>query len=398
MDGIRRSSLVGLVGLVVVAMISTSAQATHPSDGGRATDISDAAGALAMAQTMAASPGSVVEARLESDASGDTHHAAVMSYANNMAGFPTNGDSFFMIGSGETNLANDVGIRSQTGTSTVLQFHSVAGAPADTMNTNESQDLSGFTAEFAVPDGDGIPCFTVDLKFASEEFPEYVNSKYNDFVIGRINNDDAPTVDLTDPQKPHPVAPGNFIRDANGRPVTINNNYAASPANSTGSMYDQATPTLRAKTPVPDDPTFEFSVYVADAGDSVLDTMVFLDNARVQRVEKCPVGAIGGGTLTLAARVKRGKVRASGKLAPPHPGKNVVVTLYKRKGGKWVKVDSKTDRLGAAVDTNNDGAPDASKYATTFPVPNNTMKCKVKSSFKGDGDTLPVSRSKIFRC
>jgi hypothetical protein len=380
--------------------VSTAAQATHTSDGARATDIADTAGALLMAQAMAASPASVLSATLESDGTGDTHHAAVMSYASPMAQFPSSGSSFMMIGSGETNLANDTSIRSQTSTSTFLQSSGITGSPTDVMNTNEGfgNDLSGLTAMFSIPDGSGIPCFTVDLKFLSEEFPEYVGSAFNDFVTGRINNDNAPTVDVSVPTAPKPVAPGNFIRDANGNPVTVNNNYAASPANSSGTMYDQATPTLRAKTPVPEGDSFEFTVYVADAGDNAYDTMVFLDNARVQRVAKCPTGAIGGGTLKLNGRVRKGKVVASGSLAPPHPTKNVKVTLYKRKGGAWRKVDSKRARLGAAVDTNKDGSLDASRYRTTFPAPARTQKCKLKATFVGDKDTLPVSRSDTFNC
>jgi len=397
-EGIRKTTVVGLAGLVAMALVSTSAQATHGSDGGRAQSIADTAGALAVAQTMAANPAAVLSATLESDVTGDTHHAAVMSYASNMAGFPKAGGSFMMVGSGETNLANDTGIRSNPNTSTDLRSYAVAGAPAASMVTNQGQDLAGFTAEFAVPSGSGIPCFTVDLKFLSEEFPEFVGSPFNDFVTGRINNSNAPTVDVSNPANPKPVAPGNFIKDAKGRPVTVNNNYAAAPANSTGTMYDQATPTLRAKTPVPDDPSFEFTVYVADAGDSIYDTMVFLDNAKVTRVAKCPAGAIGGATLTANGSVKKGKVVAKGKLAPPHPSKSVKVTLYKRKGGKWVKVAAKNAGLSAAKDTNGDGAADASKYKTTFPVPKNTTKCKIKSRFAGDKDTLAASRNDTFKC
>jgi Calx-beta domain len=101
-------------------------------------------------------------------------------------------------------------------------------------------------------------------------------------------------------------------------------------------------------------------------------------------------------THLLAAK-KSGKIVASGWLDPAHTGVNMVVTLLKKKGGRFVRVTRKQALLGSGIDLNSDGVLD-SKFGATFSNPKGTTKCRVVASFAGDLDHFASKARKTFAC
>jgi hypothetical protein len=368
---IRKLSPVFVAVLVLgaLALETGTATATHPSDGSRDP--------MVVAQAMALDPATVIAAELATDGTEVSDHSAVMQYANPIASFPTAGDDFAMVSNGETNKADDP--NNASGTSTGLFG----------LNTNRGQDLAGLNVEFAIPPGSKPVCFQVDVKFLSEEFPEFVGSPYNDFATGRINNTTPPSV--TDGDLPD--APGNFLHDETNVALTVNNNYLVSPARAAGSTYDGATPVLVARADVPDGTSFTFSAYVADVADSIYDTTLFLDNAEVFRSDKCREGTFGPSVTKVLVTKGNGRFKVNGTVAPVHDGDKMSVTLFKKTSGGFKKIDSTTPTL---KDDTSD--PEVSRFDTSFTDPKGSGVCKVVAAFARDGDHLPSSDSKTFKC
>ncbi|MBK5227445.1 MAG: choice-of-anchor L domain-containing protein [Actinobacteria bacterium] len=336
---------------------------------------------MVVAQAAAADPGGVLDAFLESDGTGTTSSAAVMAFTgDDHNGFPTGDDDAFMgLATGDAAFMND-------GDQTYFASGYLGG-----MFTNRGTDLAGMTMEFTIPEGTGPVCFVVDLKFLSEEFPEYVGSSYNDFVAGRINDTAPPTIadDNT------PVAPGNFLRDGEGAPLTVNNNYNVNAGNADQTVYDGASPILQARTEVPDGDSFTFSLWIADVGDSNFDSAVFVNNARVLRTSNCESGTSGPSETTLKVKVGK-RVKASGTVVPSGPGQEMVVTLFKKVGGQWTKKQVMRPLLSDPIDIDGDGIAEGSRYATTLKKPGGS--CKVKAKYPGDSDTYPSVAQKTFNC
>lgn len=367
----RTRSLV-FAGLSVIALVSLQTPAVAV-DGSRDP--------VVLAQAASSDPDDVLDAFFESDGTGTTAATSAMAFdGEDRNGFPTGDDDSFMgISSGDAALMND-------GDQSYFSSGYLGG-----MFTNTGTDLAGLTIEYAIPEGSEPACFIVDLKFLSEEFPEYVGSSYNDFVVGRINNTDPPTIDADNT----PVAPGNFLRDGEGKPLTVNNNYNVNAAHADATVYDGASPTLQARTEVPDGESFTFSLWIADVGDSIFDSMVFVDDARVLRTSDCEQGTFGPSNTTLKVNVGA-KVKASGTLVPSAPGQEMIVTLYKKVGGNWVKKQTMHPLLSDPVDVNGDGVAEGSTYKTTLKKPGGS--CKVKAKYPGDNDAFPSVATKTFKC
>ena len=81
------------------------------------------------------------------------------------------------------------------------------------------------------------------------------------------------------------------------------------------------------------------------------------------------------------------KIKAEGRLLPRHPGERVTVTLFKKQGGEFVKLQAKRPRL------NN-----KSRYETSFDFPRRTRRCRVTTTFAFDFDHLGDQASKTFGC
>jgi hypothetical protein len=101
-------------------------------------------------------------------------------------------------------------------------------------------------------------------------------------------------------------------------------------------------------------------------------------------------------SITLQVVRKARSVSAKGILEPTASGHRVAVTLYKRQGGKFVKVAAKTVRVKSLMDRDADGKTDGS-YAASFSRPSAGGTYKVVAHFKGAAIYAPCTRSKRFR-
>lgn len=80
------------------------------------------------------------------------------------------------------------------------------------------------------------------------------------------------------------------------------------------------------------------------------------------------------------------RIKVTGSVFPQHPGKEVTVTLYKKRDGVFVKLATKQPTLSST-----------SAYSTKFARPS-SGKCKTRSVFPGDADHLASSRTLKFSC
>ncbi len=199
-----------------------------------------------------------------------------------LAGFPLSGGSYAILSSGDATFADD------PNTSPDTTGASGGDAPGTGAHGDSVHDLVTLRIDVNVPIT--ANCLSLDFKFLSEEYPEFVGSGYDDAFVAELDVSDFVISD--DPTAPSSVsAPNNFAFDADGRLVSINTT-GFSVADAAGTTYDGATPVLRAATPItPGDHAIHLSVF--DQEDSGLDSAAFLDNLRVFRVPdgSCNAGA-----------------------------------------------------------------------------------------------------------
>lgn len=90
------------------------------------------------------------------------------------------------------------------------------------------------------------------------------------------------------------------------------------------------------------------------------------------------------------------RILARGRLSPARPGKHMVVRLFRRQNGVWVRLRTKRPLLRGTTDVNGDGFTD-SRYRTRFGRPR-PGTCKVIATFVG-GATFASSKAvRQFRC
>ena len=91
-------------------------------------------------------------------------------------------------------------------------------------------------------------------------------------------------------------------------------------------------------------------------------------------------------TTTASVTRTSGAVRVRGAVSPSHPGKRVIVTLFRKRNGVFARVATKQPLLSAS-----------SVYTATFMRPR-PGACRVTSRFPGDADHRASARSISFRC
>jgi hypothetical protein len=101
-------------------------------------------------------------------------------------------------------------------------------------------------------------------------------------------------------------------------------------------------------------------------------------------------------SLTLRVVRKSRAVVAKGILEPATSGERVIVTLFRKHGGKFVKVAAKTVPVRYLKDRDRDGKTDGS-FAATFLRPKAKGAYKILARFKGTATYKPCTRGKVFR-
>jgi hypothetical protein len=182
-----------------------------------------------------------------------------------LTGFPTNGNTYAILSSGDVNTIGE--LLTNESESTTTEYESQEG------NRGESAfDFSVLKLGVEVPNGDN--CLSLDYRFLSEEFPEFVGSPFNDAFIAEVDSSSWGVGEGGEIARPN-----DFAASTAGTPISVNGvgPAAVSPAESAGTYFDAATGLITTKTPITPGP---HSVYLSvfDASDHAYDSAVFLDN------------------------------------------------------------------------------------------------------------------------
>ncbi|MGB3947013.1 MAG: choice-of-anchor L domain-containing protein [Bacteroidia bacterium] len=203
-----------------------------------------------------------------------------ISISNATLNCPTGASGSF---TGTSSLGIQNGIILTSGSITLASPNTGSSSSGTGNGTPGDSDLNGIagagTYDACGLEFDMIPlCDTIKFKyvFGSEEYPEYVNSGYNDAFAFFINGPGIPT-------------PTNIAKlPGTSTIVTIDNvNSGANPqyyvANSgTTIEYDGHTTVLTAWSVVQPCQTYHMKIVIADAGDGIFDSGVFLEAGSLQ--------------------------------------------------------------------------------------------------------------------
>ena len=201
-----------------------------------------------------------------------------------LAGFPLSGGTFAILTTGNVALAD----QPNTGTDTS------ASDGGTSVRGDTDHDVSVLKIDLVVPDG--ANCLSINFRFLSEEYPEFVGSPFNDAFIAELDTSTWTTSGTVI------SAPDNFAFDPAHSVISVNAVGVTSmtQANAAGTTYDGATPLLSASTPVTPGPHSLF-LSIFDQGDDIFDSAVFLDNLVISTTP--PEGCLRGATVLSASKI-----------------------------------------------------------------------------------------------
>ena len=187
-----------------------------------------------------------------------------------LAGFPQlPSTDFAILTSGDANLADDTPQTQSESSGT-----GDGGSPVDVPSRGDTAfDVSTLRIGVNVPAG--ANCLSLDYRFLSEEFPEFVGTNYNDAFIAELDTSTWTTSGSTI------SAPNDFATHTGASGVNVNGvgPVAVSAAEASDTTYDAATGLVTTKTPItPGAHTVILSIF--DQGDSAYDSAAFVDNLR----------------------------------------------------------------------------------------------------------------------
>ena len=217
--------------------------------------------AFDLANAMAQSPGIVTGASfVAAPPTGTPYDLQTRS----LGGFPRAGSTYAILTSGDATLADTPNSSGSSGADD--------GGP--NVRGNTDLDVTILKVDLDVPFGSN--CLSIDFRFLSDEFPEFVGSSFNDAFIAELDTSDWTT------SGSEITAPNNFAFDPAHNVISINAAGAASMSadEAAGTTYDGATPLLSASTPItPGAHSLYLSIF--DQGDHAYDSAIFLDRLRL---------------------------------------------------------------------------------------------------------------------
>jgi len=202
--------------------------------------------------------------------SGDALSSGIYTFGDTISPDATPGDTGVILSTGYvadfTNNSGTTNTNTATNTSTNTSgvnndadFNAIAGAG--------TRDASFLEIDFT-PQGDTI---TIDFVLSSEEFPEYINSAFNDVIGVWVNGVEA-TVTIGDGS----ASIGNINGDDTG------NIYNDNTGDQFNTEMDGFTVTLTFVAPVTPNAVNTLKIGVADVGDSSYDTNLLIAGGSVQ--------------------------------------------------------------------------------------------------------------------
>jgi hypothetical protein len=220
----------------------------------------------------------------------------------------------------------------------------IFGDPSDFESTDfglvapdGSRDLASLTLTLIVPGTPGAPnTLSFNFRFMSEEYPEWVGTQYNDFF----------RVFLTTPSGTQQIA-----FDTNGNPINVNNNFFDPAIYPAGTKFDGTTPLLTTMATVTGGDIITLTFEVADMGDNIYDTAVFIDNLRFSEGGEGP--PVTGAFVTIS-----GTIRWTDSAGNTHPVRFAPVEIRDKEDvGSELVATTVTDANGfySVVINNDDG-------------------------------------------
>ena len=297
-NGRRMAGVLGFViaALAAIVVAGPASAAINPSNNADAVTAAavngSTAGFVTGSQFTTAPPGG--------------NYAAVSD--TDLALFPLEGNDYAVLSTGDATLADQANSAPDTSTDN-------GGGGGG--HGSEVNDLVTLQVNLNVPANRN--CLTVDFRFLTEEFPEYIGSQYNDAFLVELDANDFTVAD-----DGKVTAPSNFAFDPDGRIVTVNA-AGTSADNALGTTYDGATPILRATTPItPGAHTLYLSIY--DANDSVFDSTAFVDNIRLRqaKAEDCTRGSANNQNADDRCLNRKPTIFASSGVATGTEGDDVI--------------------------------------------------------------------------
>ena len=101
-------------------------------------------------------------------------------------------------------------------------------------------------------------------------------------------------------------------------------------------------------------------------------------------------------TAIVKVRAAKRLIAVHGRVSPARGRKHVIVRLFRRHNGAWVRIGTKRSLLAGSTDVNGDGFTD-SRYATRFGRPK-AGRCKILAAYPGDAKFAPSRAIRLFRC
>ena len=225
---------------------------------------SDHEGALALAQAMVQDSDTLVDASFVAVPPSGTPNGT----STGLASFPTSGDTFGILTTGDATFADDPNDSDSTG----------ADLDGSAVRGDTDFDVTILRIDLVAPPETN--CLRFDLRFLSEEFPEFVDTTYNDGFIAELDDSTWSTDGSAI------SAPDNFAFDPAGEVISVNSTGATSMSaeEAVGTTYDGGTQTLRAGAiAFPGPHSLYLSIF--DQGDRVYDTAAFIDSIRFVLVD-----------------------------------------------------------------------------------------------------------------
>ncbi len=255
-EGRRGHAAAAILALVLLAPLPADAQ------------MDTTATAQALAEAMGIPASLIVSATLLSKGSAAADPNAAAVHTGALGGFSVReGSTFAVLTSGSVGLiagANDVpGAGYDQGT--------VDGRGAEA----GGDDIVTLKVVIDPPDTAGHLSF--DHVFLSEEYPEFVGSSFNDFLI--VEAGSTAIIYDTSSGAAKISSAYNVVYDNHGQIISINNNFFKdNPDQTTGTQFDGWTPLLTTCVPISDPTRMTLYFTVADVGDAAYMSAVFLDN------------------------------------------------------------------------------------------------------------------------
>ena len=260
-EAFRKTGIAFAVAALALFVVTPSASADGEGPIRPTTDANELAGAITSDPSLVTGASFVTLPPGTPDPSFAEPISPVAVSTSAMTGFATDGPDYAILTTGNPLLANHKNNAPNSG----------RNAGGDHFQGTQNHDVTVMQVDVDVPATSD--CLTLNYRFLSEEFSEFIGKGFNDTFILQLDRYDWQS------GSDSVVAPADFATTGASIGVDSTGDYAVTPERAHGTTYDGATSLITAKTRVTPG---AHSIYLTifDQGDAIYDTAVFVDNLR----------------------------------------------------------------------------------------------------------------------